>query len=385
MNWTNQKTGILVSFGFGIALLAVSFYLRHFGIMLIAFASLFCAFTVCFRRTRNFGVLLVASFISLAIADMGLPLFLDNGDTEYDLTSDYPKTHYFKMTDIGAQANEGVHRGVKQFSNGEPIYNVKYTIGKDGFRITPLSHDGKPRINFFGCSETFGEGLNDDETLPYFVRQQMGNISVKNFGFHGNGAHQALAILQSDRDTTGSINFFLTAPWHAPRSSCKPKWTTGSPKYQFSENGNVLKVGRCGLSDGPELLMKVLIHSNVYSVVRQIWDDSINDADFELYLAIVTEIGKISRARKQAFIIGFIKADEKFYKNSSYTNEKLFQKLKDVADEIVDVTLANKSEELDGRYFIRGDGHATGIANTDRAAILVDLFRRQLGNRTPNE
>jgi hypothetical protein len=106
------------------------------------------------------------------------------------------------MTDIGPQARPGAHRVRNLTLNGDVVYDVIY--------------------NFFGCSFTFGEGLNDGETLPHFAGRTLEGVTSKNFGFH-----QALAILQSKRDTSGNINFFLTAPWHAERSACLPEWSRG--------------------------------------------------------------------------------------------------------------------------------------------------------------
>jgi hypothetical protein len=122
----------------------------------------------------------------------------------------YFSPKYFKETDIGYVANPDLHSARKLSKQGDIIYDVHYSIDNDGFRLTKLTNNEQPhRINFFGCSMTFGEGMNDEETLPYFVQKNLQEVKVKNFGWHGYGAHQALAILQSSRDTRGDINFSL--------------------------------------------------------------------------------------------------------------------------------------------------------------------------------
>jgi hypothetical protein len=127
---------------------------------------------------------------------------------------------------------------------------------------------------------------------------------------------------------------------------------------------------------------KVLNHSNLYSFVEKIWRGSTSDSDFELYFAIVKKIGVISRERKQKFIVGFMKAEESFFKGSSYTNEKVFVKLKEISDEIIDLTLADRVEDWDAKYFIhRLDKHPSALANIDRAAMLVETFSRHVHNR----
>ena len=83
-----------------------------------------------------------------------------------------------------------------------------------------------------------------------------------------------------------------------------------------------------------------------------------SDADLALYFAIIKQIAEISHRRDQKFIIGFIKADDNFLTGTSYTNEKVFLRLKDLSDEIIDLTLAEKAETVDPIYFIhRLDKH----------------------------
>jgi hypothetical protein len=215
---------------------------------------------------------------------------------------------------LGIYGSPGVCTVRAESLSGKTIYDVKYSIGEDGFRITPGGDSRYQRINFFGDSFTFGVGLNDNETLPYFIQQRMREISVKNWDFPAYGAHQTVAILESDRDTKGAINFFLTAPWFAPRSSCKPLITGGSPKYEIQSNGAVVRVGRCDRGDQFGVFRKILAHSRLYLAAEEIWRDSTSDADFELYFAIVKRVGEISRQRGQKFIIGFAKAEEQFFK-----------------------------------------------------------------------
>src|SRR5215469_173129 len=50
------------------------------------------------------------------------------------------------------------------------LYDVFYKIDSMGRRITPLD-DKQPRskfLLFFGCSNTFGDGLKERQTIPYY-------------------------------------------------------------------------------------------------------------------------------------------------------------------------------------------------------------------------
>ncbi len=80
---------------------------------------------------------------------------------------------------------------------GETLFDGKYTINDHGFRHTAGPEDAESTVIFFGCSQTFGFGLNDDETMAHYFAEAGGftervlNISVPN-----SGPHQALRELE---------------------------------------------------------------------------------------------------------------------------------------------------------------------------------------------
>lgn len=373
MSWTNQNTRrfALYSLVLGMALLLVSFYFfRHVSLLCLALALLVVPPSLYFQKLRSLGVMGVALLLSLSLVETAAPWFKK-------IT---PKTvtqgvYWQYGSEIGHLGIPGVHQVRESLEDEkELIYNVISTIGEDGFRTTPSAKKGLSRINFFGCSFTYGYGLNDDETFPYYVAQKIENISVKNFGFTGYGVHQALAILQSDRDTSGPINFLLTAPWHAPRSSCKTSWTAGSPRYKLQPNGDLIRVGRCPIWEDLGIIEKLLSRSTLFSMYQEIKNSGVKDSDFELYLALVGEIARLSRERNQRFIVGFIKEGNWFFNGTNYTNEKIYSAIKDMADEVINLTL-----ESDRKYYIHPlDPHPTSLANREMANLAASMLRRYL-------
>ena len=80
---------------------------------------------------------------------------------------------------------------------GETLYAVVYSVDKRGLRVEPplAPGHGDRCVLFFGCSYTFGEGVNDAETLPYRTGVLAeGRLRMINFGLHGYGPHQMLAV-----------------------------------------------------------------------------------------------------------------------------------------------------------------------------------------------
>ncbi|MGC2223711.1 MAG: SGNH/GDSL hydrolase family protein, partial [Methylocella sp.] len=83
--------------------------------------------------------------------------------------------------------------------SGVPIYKANYTIDSNLLRETRSGETG-PTIVFFGDSFTFGEGLNDADTLPQAFADLLGRKQrVLNLGFSGYGPQQFLAELQTGR------------------------------------------------------------------------------------------------------------------------------------------------------------------------------------------
>ena len=378
----------LIVFFTAASLLIAYYFLSYFWLLLVGCALVFFALSLCLPVFEKAGVILFATFFSLTLVELVVPYFdkEKNSGVYYENVPPYSEYSKYNITnaDIGHSARPGIYHRKKLTNDGEVIYDVIYSIGADGFRITnDESLDHVPRINFYGCSFTFGAGLNDDETLPYYFKNKFKNVSVKNFGFHGYGAHDALAILQSKRDTKGDINFFLTAPWHAPRSACVQQWTAGSPRYRLTDAGKVERVGRCNDKKNMGFVQKFFEQSDLFNFIKEtiLSLPSSQDAQIDLYLALVKEIAEISRQRNQKFIIGFIKAKDDWFKGS-YTNEKVFQQLSGLDAEIINLSLTPSDEKLSRRYYIHElDKHPSAEANRERAEKLASMLEGMIANK----
>ncbi len=80
-------------------------------------------------------------------------------------------------------------------------YAFKVTHRADTLRIThPLEtyavESSKNEIWIFGCSFTHGWTLNDDETYPWLLQQQLPEVEVVNFGVSGYGTLQSMLQFQ---------------------------------------------------------------------------------------------------------------------------------------------------------------------------------------------
>ena len=86
----------------------------------------------------------------------------------------------------------------KTARGGTLLYQATYTTDAYHRRITPIDHLEQRHkfLLFFGCSMTFGLGVNDDETMPFYVAQFASHYHPYNYGVSGYGPHYMLAQLQ---------------------------------------------------------------------------------------------------------------------------------------------------------------------------------------------
>ncbi len=133
------------------------------------------------------------------------------------------------------------------------LYHVTYTINGEGLRIaSPVETTAainQPCVAFFGDSFTFGEGVNDEQTMPYQVWKNVtGRYHTVNFGFLGYGPHQMLAALeQGYLESQGHCRpahvIYQTIPEHLPRSAGLEFWDPHGPRYVLDSAGPVRHAG----------------------------------------------------------------------------------------------------------------------------------------------
>jgi hypothetical protein len=356
-----------------IAILVLSLTLKSFALLLLSGSIVFFGISYSYRRFSNPLVFMASLLFALSFAEW----FLSNVSGPLNETyyiSDHYSAYHSRPKPYGNVPSEGVYEASRKTTDTEEtIYNATYTIGHDGFRVTPdnETENISKTINIFGGSYVFGEGLDDDETLPYFWTTLNKTHRVKNYGMHGWGVHNALALLRSG-EVSGDVNVLVTVPWHALRSSCTRYWVRTHPKYVLNDRGELIRQGKCGQGRRIQnLLEKVLKYSFIYTTfVEGRKKDKITREMITLYIKIIGEIASTSQRNGQAFIVGFMGAERYRFKDA-LSNEEIFEEIRNVAPDVVDVTLAARVEDLDDQYYIHElDKHPTGKANKERAMIL---------------
>ncbi len=148
---------------------------------------------------------------------------------------------------LGYAPTPGARQHAHLEFEGETIFDVDYTIGEDGLRIAPPVEkpptDGS--ILFFGCSYTFGEGVEDDEALPYRTGVLLdGRYRPYNFAFGGYGPHHMLASIEHGRVETRvkeppRFAVYWAISSHVGRAAGPKPWDPRGPRYVLQQDGSV--------------------------------------------------------------------------------------------------------------------------------------------------
>lgn len=77
--------------------------------------------------------------------------------------------------------------------------SIVYDLDHWGFRVTPSNNDAKKHAIFLGCSMVFGDGIRDNETLPYHFAKKNKNFTPYNFAHSGASPSPILYFLNNNK------------------------------------------------------------------------------------------------------------------------------------------------------------------------------------------
>lgn len=172
---------------------------------------------------RIFSFNLTIFLFCFGIAETGTVLFTptDQERTEGGYTQNY----FIPDETLGYAPQKGLAVSSRRYHGNELVYAVTYTIDINGLRISPTfpSAECTGSVLFFGCSLTFGEGLNDHEAMPFLVGT-LSQRKVYNFAFHGYGPHQMLSAIEHgvvDKTVDGDPQYaiYQTGLFHVARAA----------------------------------------------------------------------------------------------------------------------------------------------------------------------
>ena len=242
MNIKNLKILILLFLNFA----AVIFWLL-FSSGIISF--LFCVFIlnilILVLVKSKIAKIVLVNTGAVILALIFFQCHINKTQTTVFGKASYSKNFFLKDSLLGYRLNKGRMKSEK-IMNNLLVYATDYSINNQGFRVTPESTK-KYSFLFFGGSYTFGEGVKDDESLPYLVSAKSG-YKAYNFGVNGYGPHQMLRAVESGMvenivNRLPRIAIYQSADFHLERSIGCAVWENFGPRYEISRNSQIVSKG----------------------------------------------------------------------------------------------------------------------------------------------
>jgi len=263
------------------------------------------------------------------------------------------------------------------------IYDVVYSIDAHHRRITPVEQpEQRTRfLLFFGDSFTFGEGVADDETLPYHAAQLAPNYQPYNYGLSGYGPQQMLAKLQSDAlaqeiPQKEGIAIYVFIDGHVERALGSMyvynAWGDQMPYYTLNWRGNLVRRGNF-TTGRPVIstLYSVLGKSEIASYFNVNIPPDLKDRHYRFAARVIAEARNTFRAKFNSDNFYVV-----VYPDEGDYLEDLEPHFKEVGLNILNYDERMKLD-VDRNLAIAGDGHPTGKAHQ----IVAEWVVQDLGLR----
>ena len=316
--------------------------------------------------------------------------------TRYDIQYSRGPNTYHDI--LGYAPRSGNTIVSKKYKDEQLLYDVTYTIGDDGLRITPKFElsSWDQCIVLFGGSFTFGEGLNDEETMPYLVGK-LSKFNTYNFGFYGYGPHQMLSALEQGMverivECRPKIAIYQVPRTHVLRSAGLTKWDKHGPEYILLSDGTVKfdghfddespAVTRDESTDFPSRIMAQLKKSFLFKkYIENIVPYS--DEAIELFLAIIEEAKKEFTGRFPGSAFHVIFWD---YKPNHWDTKKILEELsrKGIKTHLISSILPDFNRQKAKYEISPYDLHPNALAQETIAQYVVEEILNESSGQKVN-
>lgn len=184
-----------------------------------------------------------------------------------EFSGEYGKkgSFYIEDKDLGAVALPNLNLDCQKKVDGKAIWDVIYHTDHYGRRISTILPSADPRefAIFFGCSFLFGEGANDDQTIPSYFARKNPEYRPYNYGIPGYGTQQMLAKLETGTlrqevaEEDGVGLYLYLEDVHEARvvgtMEVVNAWASTFPCYELKSGGGVVNHG--SFADARPLLL----------------------------------------------------------------------------------------------------------------------------------
>lgn len=349
----------------------INHFLNYEFIYIFSFCSLFFLLLSIFIKQDIFkktSILLFSIFFILFLFEFILSFKMNifeetNYFLNFDTTIDSEDSDELSFIYEKGYLDDGnIEKKIRSSSNNSTdvdkiIFNAKYSIFKNGFRFVECNKKSKEAYVFLGCSFTFGDGIDDNETLPYYFSKLLDFKNyIINCGVSGRSTNTALNILCNNIiDNKKQIKhfFYLIINDHIYRN------------FRISDPGDIkiYRNGKCINQVQPYGKIKhIFARSYIFRKIFLPVVDEYNRQYYENYMiASLNKMNKIveDKYNSKLTIIVWPGLDNDILKRLKETNLDL-------------IFLPEKLDSQENGYKIKYDGHPTAKANKEVAEILYN-------------
>lgn len=263
------------------------------------------------------------------------------------------------------------------------LYDVSYGIDSLSRRIVPnVSYNqNKKYAVFFGCSFTFGQGVNENETLSFFLAKYDSSLNTYNYGNPGYGVQQMLKRLESDNfknEIAGDSGMMLYIFMNEHIDRATGSFLTSStfagdfPHYVLKNDSLIQKQTFRKNNPVLSLIYAILQKSYLLQYFKidfplRLMKKKYSDNDYQLTAKIIEE--------------SFMNYEKKFHNNNFYMiiypgmDNGIKKYLRKFQDHILDYS-ALVNYYADERYHIPFDYHPAALTNE----IVIKQFIKDIFN-----
>ena len=269
--------------------------------------------------------------------------------------------------------------------NGQPVYHTTYHIDSEGGRATPRTPPGADLYLFLGDSFMFGQGIKDDETLPWlFAEMGDGKVRTLNLSAPGNAPNHLVRAFEA-----GLLDRYIGQPvkavivWIIPaqlaRTTGDGSWLGSSPRYELLD-GKLVHTGSFTeyRFTHPVAGLKHYL-GELFPFIAAIGEQQRQEEQLKLFVAMMARLQHYAREKLNApLVVVYSWPDEKvrgLYGDSPIDQSMLVDvivQLRKMGIELVRVDDFT-SGKPDDKIMIPHDGHPTRYTNE---LIAAELKRR---------
>jgi hypothetical protein len=352
------------------------------GIAVVAawFAGLAC---LPFLKLQNASLALLSISLGCGALEMllrtnlmqGVVVGRDVADMKAGQGSTTDPPLYVHDETIGVRLIPNRHSRSTLTKDGRPVYDVVYSTDANGFRTLPPGPAGDTSVLMLGDSFNFGVGINDDQTLAFYLRDlSAGRLQPVNLAIPGLGIHQVLRQLEIGEPVRSGHKKFSLAVLsivddHVARANGRVTWLRHSPRYEVEAGDRLVLRGT--YEHPSKFVRNLLVGSRLFALA---WNAIAADSerDRHRFVRIMREIKSKLSAEYGATLLVLYFSGQTWRGDVTGARDMMVPLLCQAGVSFIDVSsLPQVSSGPIDRFYIAGDGHPTAQLNRLLASTII--------------